>query len=187
MTFQYKQSVLFQQMSFEAIEMSNDYYYYVLSAGTGVGSLYQIMSTQNEDLFKQIEEIRDGVVDCESQLNDLLNGFGWTKEELMKAGTKPKSVPKDDSEKEMFVQEKQKDTVASVNEKHDLDALARFCASIDQKASHSSNYADINRLKRDLKRRRMKYRTTKTAPLTYTEELRELIQLQMEFMESKTD
>lgn len=145
------------------------------------------MSSQNEDLFKEIEEIRDVVEDCESQLNDLLDGFGWTKEELMKAGTKPKSAQKDDSEKEMIVPEQRRGTAAPVNEKHDLDALASFCASIDKKTSHTSNYADINRLKRDLKRRRMKYRTTKTAPLTYTEELRELIQLQMELVQNKTN
>lgn len=138
------------------------------------------MSSQNEDFFKQIEEIRDVVVDCESQLNDLLDKFGWTKEELMKAGTKPKSVH---SEKKIFVHEQQRGTVASVNEELDLDALANLCASIDKKASHSNSYADMNKLKRDLKRRRMKYRTTKSAPLTYTEELRELIQLQMELLE----
>lgn len=142
------------------------------------------MGSQNEDFFKQIEEIRNVVVDCESQLNDLLDRFGWTKEELMKTRTDPKSSQKDDSEKEMFAQEQQSDAVAPVDEKFDLDALADFCPSIDKKASHSSSYADINRLKRDLKRRRMKYRTTKTAPLTYTEELRELIQLQMEHVES---
>lgn len=141
------------------------------------------MGSQSEDLFKQIEEIRDVVVECESHLNDLLDRFGWTKEELMKARTKPKSPHKDDSEKKIFVQEQQRGAVASVNEKLDLDALTNLCASIDKKVSHSSSYADINKLKRDLKRRRMKYRTTKTAPLTYTEELRELIQLQMELVE----
>lgn len=44
-------------------------------------------------------------------------------------------------------------------------------------------FADINKLKRDLKRRRMKYRTTKALPLTYTEELKELIGLQMEMID----
>lgn len=144
------------------------------------------MGSQNEDLFKQIEEIRDAVVDCESQLNDLLDSFGWTKEELMKAETRANSLKKDDSsEKEMFIQEQKRDAVAPVNEKFDLDALANLCAAIDKKGSPSSCYADINKLKRDLKRRRMKYRTTKNAPLTYTEELRELIQLQMELVKSK--
>lgn len=142
------------------------------------------MSSQNEDLSKQIEEIRDAVEDCETQLNDLLGGFGWTKEELMKAEAKPKSAHNEDSEKGIFVQEKRTADVASVNEKLDLDAFAKLCASIDKKTSQSSSYADLNKLKRDLKRRRMKYRTTKTAPLTYTEELRELIQLQMELVKN---
>lgn len=150
--------------------------------------LYEItMGSQNEDLFKQIEEIRDVVVDCESQLNDLLGRFGWQKEELMKTKLNPQCAQKDDSEKEITDQEQQRGSVAPVNEKVDLDALANFCALFDRKASSSSNYADLNQLKRDLKRRRMKYRTTKTAPLTYTEELRELIQLQMELVKSKID
>lgn len=40
-------------------------------------------------------------------------------------------------------------------------------------------FDQISKLRRDLKRRRMKYRT-KTPPLSYTEELRGLISLQME-------
>lgn len=144
------------------------------------------MGSQNEDFLKQIEEIRDAVVDCESQLKDLIDSFGWTKAELMKAETKLNSLKEDDSsEKEMFIQEQQRDAVAPVNGNLDLNALAHLCAAIDKKGSTSSCYADINKLKRDLKRRRMKYRTTKTAPLTYTEELRELIQLQMAIVKSK--
>lgn len=41
-------------------------------------------------------------------------------------------------------------------------------------------FDQITKLRRDLKRRRMKYRTTKTPPLSYTEEIRGLIGLQME-------
>lgn len=157
----------------------------MLSTETGVALLCQVMDSKNEELFKQIEEIKEVVVNCESELNDLLKRFGWTKEQLMKAETKSKSAQKDDEEREALVQEQQKETVAPVNEKIDLEALANLFVSFDKKKSQSSNYADINKLKRDLKRRRMKYRTTKTAPLTYTEELRELIELQMELVKSK--
>lgn len=58
----------------------------------------------------------------------------------------------------------------------------------DEQASTSSNndkrtFAEITKYKRDIKRKRMKYRTTKAPPLTYTEELRSLISLQMELWE----
>lgn len=49
--------------------------------------------------------------------------------------------------------------------------------------------AEIMRQKRDQKRRRQKYRTTKAPPLSYTEEVRQLIGLQNEawtqFMEQR--
>lgn len=44
-------------------------------------------------------------------------------------------------------------------------------------------FAEITKYKRDIKRKRMKYRTTKAPPLTHTEELRNLISLQMELWE----
>ncbi len=44
-------------------------------------------------------------------------------------------------------------------------------------------FAEITKYKRDVKRKRMKYRTTKAPPLTHTEELRGLISLQMELWE----
>ncbi|KAJ6634585.1 hypothetical protein Bhyg_07390 [Pseudolycoriella hygida] len=66
----------------------------------------------------------------------------------------------------------------------------------DMTASTSVNddiktLADLTKYKRDIKRKRMKYRTTKAPPLTHTEELRGLIALQMEswedFVKSKND
>lgn len=151
-----------------------------------------MMDSQSVDLLKQIEEIQGVVADCESQLNDLLGQFDWTKEELLKpVRTRPKSAREENDEekkeKTKCVDERPRDTAAAVNESVDLDVLASLCATIDKKTSLSNSYADINKLKRDLKRRRMKYRTTKSAPLTYTEELRELIQLQMELLKSKND
>lgn len=58
----------------------------------------------------------------------------------------------------------------------------------DGLASTSSNddkrtFDEITKYKRDIKRKRMKYRTTKAPPLTHTEELRSLISLQMELWE----
>lgn len=44
-------------------------------------------------------------------------------------------------------------------------------------------FAEITKYRRDIKRKRMKYRTTKAPPLTHTEELRSLISLQMELWE----
>lgn len=47
--------------------------------------------------------------------------------------------------------------------------------------SSMTTFAEItNKLKRDIKRRRMKYRVTKTPPQSYTEEIRALIGLQMD-------
>lgn len=56
---------------------------------------------------------------------------------------------------------------------------------VTQNEGHSSSndrmtFDQITKLRRDLKRRRMKYRTTKAPPLSYTEEIRGLIGLQME-------
>lgn len=59
----------------------------------------------------------------------------------------------------------------------DLTAVPRL--------KEQASFPDMNKLKRDLKRRRMKYRTTKAPPLTYSEELRELIALQMEMFDKK--
>lgn len=58
----------------------------------------------------------------------------------------------------------------------------------DGLASTSSNddkrtFAEITKYRRDIKRKRMKYRTTKAPPLTHTEELRSLISVQMELWE----
>lgn len=52
-------------------------------------------------------------------------------------------------------------------------------AKSDGRASTMS-LSEMTKLKRDLKRRRMRHRTTKAPPLSHTEELRGLIELQME-------
>lgn len=55
----------------------------------------------------------------------------------------------------------------------------------DRGKRNLTSYTDLNKLKRDMRRRRMKHRVTKTAPLTYTEEIRELIAMQMEIEKSR--
>lgn len=44
-------------------------------------------------------------------------------------------------------------------------------------------FAEITKYERDVKRKRMKHRTTKAPPLTHTEELRSLISVQMDLWE----
>lgn len=50
-------------------------------------------------------------------------------------------------------------------------------------ADEKKTFAEITKYQRDVKRKRMKYRTTKAPPLTHTEEIRSLISLQMELWE----
>lgn len=141
------------------------------------------MDDRRDENFKQINEIRDAILECESRLDKLLGEFGWSSDKLPKKRKELKDKqPVDEVSGSGSAECKQENVDQLQQEKIDLNALVNLCATIDTKSTNSTNYADINKLKRDLKRRRMKYRTTKTAPLTYTEELRELISLQMELV-----
>lgn len=134
-----------------------------------------------EERLKQIDDIRKTVQHCENQLNGLLKELGWTKDKL----PKPK-ISKVTTESDITGSSsdacKEKNESKPLSKPNDLEDVVNLCSKIDEKRTSISNFTDLNKLKRDLKRRRIKYRTTKTAPLTYTEELHELINLQMELL-----
>lgn len=142
-----------------------------------------------EDRLKQLNEIKTKVRICESALNDFIEEIGWTKKKLIELQNQshPKVIKTEITEKNVD----DEDTGSSLYEIqpsnttiHDtkpIDLETDLCSVIDQKRTVSTSFIDFNKLKRDLKRRRVKYRTS-TAPLTYTEELRELINLQMDLL-----
>lgn len=136
---------------------------------------------------EQIEHFR-GILDgWESQLDDLLVSLNWTKDKLPESNAKAVKS----SETSVVVPESsvsgastniiQSNDIKSV----DINALSELYSTIKKKKASAETNIDWNKLKRDLKRRRMKHRTTKTAPLTYTEELRELIHMQMDILQEK--
>lgn len=129
-----------------------------------------------EERLKQLNEIQKVVEKYENQVNGLLQQFGWTKDKLPKYKENTNNCESQKPCEQSNTVNKQ--PVAAV----DLEAVVNIGQRIEAKRSNAHNFTDLNKLKRDLKRRRIKYRTTKTAPLTYTEELRELINLQMELV-----
>lgn len=157
--------------------------------------------------LNQIAELDHFISSIEGDFNQILSDLDWSKDELLKESggqNEPRKQPKprkdnngdlDDyfllpSEKKLELYEK---SLENSEEKHrreqsEMADLSLQSSSLDLASSSKRHgpIADINKLKRDLKRRRMKHRTTKTAPLTYTEELKELIELQMEIIEKKT-
>lgn len=142
-----------------------------------------------EERLKQLNEIEEKVKICKTQLNEFLQELGWSREKLPKQPAVKEELIKTecdvagstssgDSHRNVMNQ-----SVKSI----DLETVVNLCSTIDQKRLATSNFIDLNKLKRDLKRRRVKYRTS-SAPLTYTEELRELINLQMDLVqENKQD
>lgn len=141
-----------------------------------------------EDRVKQLNEIKNKVNICESELNGFLQELGWTREKLPKS-TQIHEVKEEPSEKApQATAERNPHRNLKVQETKpiDLETVVNLCTTIDQKRAAATNFIDLNKLKRDLKRRRVKYRTS-TAPLTYTEELRELINLQMDLAKTNKD
>lgn len=136
-----------------------------------------------EDRSKQVDEIKETVKFYENQMNEFLHELGWTRDKLPKLNkTKQQIVLKSELSAAGSSQHVDNRNIykSECVKADDLEAVVDLCSVIDKKRSTATPFTDLNKLKRDLKRRRMKYRTTKTAPLTYTEELRELINLQME-------
>lgn len=120
-------------------------------------------------------------------MDDLLVSLNWTKDKLPQ-----RKVEVPVNEQNSVVEPKPStshnctQSAESQRSSADLNALAEICLTINRKRSASDTPIDLFKLKRDLKRRRMKYRTTKLAPLSYTEELRELIDLQMSLLQENT-
>lgn len=140
-----------------------------------------------EERIKQLDNIRKIVQKCEDQVNGLLQEFGWTKDKLPKYN---EETTRNECESAgSSSNENAKNTVELEQSAKpiDLETVMNIEYKIDAKRSGAKNVIDLNKLKRDLKRRRIKYRTTKTASLTYTEEIRELINLQMELLTENTE
>lgn len=139
-----------------------------------------------EDRLKQLDEIRERVKLYETQMDGFLHELGWTRDKLPKL-TKVKQENQLESECDAagLIQSANNRNIATKQhgQTDELEAVVDLCSAIDQRRLTATPFTDLNKLKRDLKRRRVKYRTTKTAPLTYTEELRELINLQMELID----
>lgn len=135
---------------------------------------------------QKIQEIGKVIDKCEHQLDNLLKELDWCKEKLPRSKLSNK-IASVDSNRDEFgstsTSEKSETILQLKDESFDLNAISELCSTIDKRKSSSERNIDFNKLKRDLKRRRMKYRTTKVAPLTYIEELRELINLQMELVQ----
>lgn len=134
---------------------------------------------------EQIEQFHKTLNGWESQLDDLLVSLNWTKDKLpksnvetVKSSNECVAVPETSAAgtRENIIQSNETQSV-------DLNALSEIYSTIKKKKASAETNIDWNKLRRDLKRRRMKYRTTKTAPLSYKEELRELIQMQMDLLQ----
>lgn len=138
-----------------------------------------------EDRLKQLDELREQVKLYETQMDGFLHELGWTRNKLPK-------LRRVKQENELELECSAAGSSESVNDREiavnhrvkrdDLEAVVDLCSAIEQKRSTTIPFTDLNKLKRDLKRRRMKYRTARSGPLTYTEEIRELIGLQMELL-----
>lgn len=134
-----------------------------------------------DERLKQLDTIRKRVQNYETQVNRLLQEFNWTKDKLPQK--KEEIKPTECEFTGSLSNESTQNTIVTQTAKTiDLETVVNIGQRIDAKRSSLSNFTDLNKLRRDLKRRRVKYRTTKSAPLTYTEEIRELINLQMELV-----
>lgn len=134
-----------------------------------------------DERLKQLDAIRKKVQQCETQVNRLLQEFDWTKDKLPQKEEETKQTECEFTGSSSN-ESKQNTIVTQTVKSIDLETVVNIGQRIDAKRLSLSNFTDLNKLRRDLKRRRVKYRTTKSAPLTYTEELRELINLQMELV-----
>lgn len=152
-------------------------------------------SEEQEQRMNQLKELDKFLSDAEGDCMSTLTLMGWTKDGVGQQHRSkehpvgPKSVTDTNQMQEYYLLPTQKklELYAQTSQSMASDEqLASFgVADIVVAKQKQNTFTDINKLKRDLKRRRMKYRTTKAPPLTYSEELRELIQLQMEMLEKK--
>lgn len=163
--------------------MSNFVVYTLKSEVRSMRENERVRMSKTEERIKQLNEIKEKVKVCETQLNGFLQELGWTREKLPKLSEVKEEIvePERDVAGSNFSGNSRKNVINQDVKPIDLETVVNLCSKIDQKRSTTSNFIDLNKLKRDLKRRRVKYRTS-TAPLTYTEELRELIELQMDLV-----
>lgn len=126
----------------------------------------------------ELDRLRHEVAECEGKFNEILAKLNWTREGLANGQVKRKKAkagPESCEERtEDRTAEYEKASEITERSGHYAD-LAEISAIVDRNKELSRHFTDLNKLKRDLKRRRMKYRTTKCPPITYTEEIRELI------------
>lgn len=128
----------------------------------------------------QLRAIGDSVAACKQQIDQFMDSLRWTRDKLPKA---PEQLIIDDVTDETTTKARRDEFSAPpTTTKATCDVGDVFPELGDRKLKprEVTSYADINKLKRDFKRRRMKHRVTKTPPLTYTEEIRELIAIQMD-------
>lgn len=134
---------------------------------------------------EQLNDIIESVEKCEEQMNTLMERLKWTKEKLPKPKNKKKNVSEIVEASEMERNDAVTNEAELVRHLEPSESVSGFPEFGDRNKLDSSSCADLNKLKRDLRRRRVKHRVTKTAPLTYTEEIRELIAIQMDIEENR--
>lgn len=130
----------------------------------------------------QVKELIESVEKCEHQLNKLLESLQWSRDKLPNRRNPTKPVG--DSHKSAETEQIDSATRPSVSMELS-DISSDFPEFGDRGKLHLTSYTDLNKLKRDMRRRRLKHRVTKTAPLTYTEEIRELIAIQMDIVKNR--
>lgn len=160
-----------------------------------------------ESRLKQLSDLSTSVSDIEIRYKQILHNIDWTEDALHKNHhklKKPVDVNPDDQNtttKHITTkniewssiwllprEEKLKLYEKAVSQQHNSSELTEtnFPASMSvTKDDHQMSFSEMNKFKRDLKRRRMKYRTTTAPPLSHTEEMRALIELQMESIVAK--
>lgn len=141
----------------------------------------------------QLAREAEALAELELQFSKTLSTIGWTEADLSqehrprKRNRKSKRPTKKSSLHPIDLrsrQEKLADYEKAI-ERLGHRTEPELTVPVTQSEGPSSSddrmtFDQITKLRRDLKRRRMKYRNTKTPPLSYTEEIRGLIGLQME-------
>lgn len=149
-----------------------------------------------------LSQINETNAQIDQQFNQLLTSFKWTTKDLQRnhhrstvplslrrTRRKPQPCPGDASPDLRSSTQKLADYEQAIRQQPP-ENIALHCDILaelrQENATDGTNgdgnqtLAEIMREKRNLKRRRQKYRTTKAPPLSYTEEVRQLIALQNE-------
>lgn len=134
----------------------------------------------------QVNEIIESVRQCEERMNQLMERLQWSRDKL----PKEKKIEKQPAESEATTEVQQTDCAAArqsepLNQPEPDESSREFPEIGDRSKLNPISYTDLNKLKRDMRRRRVKHRVTKAPPLTYTEEIRELIAIQMEIEQNR--